>query len=81
MISLWISTAYLLKEGKHRLASLITALPAAFMTAVTVTYILMAEEGFRLPAGATYPAGILAGCMLTGVYLAALCRRMKRPVL
>ena len=48
MISLWICTSYLLKKGKYKYGSLMTALPGAFMTAVSVTYILMAEEGLKL---------------------------------
>lgn len=59
MISLWVATAYLLKKGKYRFGSLITALPAAFMSAVSVTYILMAGEGFGLSAAIAYPVGAL----------------------
>ena len=66
MISLWVATAYLLKESKYRYGSLATALPGAFMSAVSLTYILMANEGFGLSAGMAYPAGIL--------FAAALCK-------
>ena len=67
MISLWVATSYLLKNNRKRWhVSLITALPACFMSAVSVTYILMASEGFRLPASISYPVGI-------GVALALLC--------
>ena len=38
--TLWIITVYLLREGKYKFGSLISALPASFMTAVTVTYLL-----------------------------------------
>ena len=38
--TLWIETIYLLKEGKYKWGSLITAIPASFMSAVTLTYIL-----------------------------------------
>ena len=64
MISLWVATAYLLREGKYRLGSLITAVPAAFMSAVSVTYILMASEGFGLASAIAYPVGVVfaAGC-------------------
>ncbi len=34
MIALWVATAYLLKKGKYRFGSLLTAFPASFMTAV-----------------------------------------------
>ena len=37
MIALWTATAYLLKAGKGKAYSLFTALPATFMTAVSVT--------------------------------------------
>ena len=70
MISLWVATAYLLREGKYRFGSLMTALPAAFMSAVSLTYILMTEEGFGLPAGVAYPAGLVFAVALFGVYVA-----------
>ena len=69
MISLWVATAYLLKEGKGRYGSLLTALPGAFMSAVSMTYILMAKEGFRLSAGIAYPVGIVFAIALFCVYL------------
>ena len=75
MIALWVATAYLLKEGKRRFGSLLTALPAAFMTAVSVTYILMAGEGFRLDRGISYAAGAAAAAVLLTVYLIALLRK------
>ena len=69
MVSLWIATAYLLKNLKKKAASLITALPATFMTGVSVTYILMADEGFGLSAAIAYPVGIVAAAALFGFYL------------
>lgn len=59
MISLWVATAYLLKAQSNKLTSLITALPATFMSAVSMTYILMAQEGFRLGSGVGYPVGVV----------------------
>lgn len=69
MISLWVATAYLLKTCKNKLASLITALPATFMSAVSLTYISMASEGFGLSAGIGYPIGIVFAAALFAVYL------------
>ncbi len=69
MIALWVATAYLLKTSEKKIASLITALPASFMTAVSVTYILMADEGLKMSAMVSYPAGIIAACALLIVYL------------
>jgi carbon starvation protein CstA len=57
MIVLWAITVYLAKE--HKLYW-ITLVPAAFMTAVTSTYLLLAPEGFSLSAGISYLAGTLA---------------------
>ena len=78
MIALWVSTSYLLKKGKYRFGSLITALPATFMTAVAVTYILMADEGFRLNQTVSYIIGIAAAVSLFTVYLVFLIRRIRR---
>ena len=64
MLSLWVMTAWLDRKGNHRFGSLITALPATFMSAVTVTYILMAEEGLRMVPSVAYPAGaVFAACL------------------
>ena len=69
MISLWISTSYLIHKGKYRFGSLITALPAAFMSAVTLTYLLMADEGFGLSAVIAYPAGIAFAAAMLIIYV------------
>ena len=69
MISLWVATAYLLRQGKTKFGSLITALPAVFMSAVTMTYILMAGEGFGLSSNIAYPAGIGFAAILLIVYI------------
>lgn len=58
MIALWVSTQYLINTRKNSFAPLITAVPASFMTGVCLTYILMADEGFRIPGHTAYPIGI-----------------------
>ena len=80
MISLWVATAYLMKEGKYRYGSLVTALPGAFMSAVSLTYILMANEGFGLSVGVAYPAGIAFAVALFILYVVLLRRRQKRDI-
>ena len=70
MITLWIATSYLVHKGKYRFGSLITAIPAAFMSAVTFTYILMADEGFRLSSRVAYPAGIIFAVLMLMIYAA-----------
>ena len=77
MIALWVATAYLVLNSKHRFASLITAVPASFMSAVSLTYILMAPEGFKLSSKIGYPAGIIFASALLLIYL-VLCVRKTR---
>ena len=77
MISLWVATAYLAHTHKHIFSSIITALPAAFMSAVTLTYILMADEGFKVSSKIAYPAGIIFASALLLVYLFR-CVHLKR---
>ncbi len=75
MIALWVATSYLLKKGKKRFGSLITAVPAGFMTAVSVTYILLSDEGFRLNRTVSYIIGAAAAAVLLCIYLVFLFRR------
>ncbi len=77
MIALWVSTAYLLKKGKYRFGSLLTALPATFMTAVSSTYILTAKEGFCLDTTISYLIGASLAAVLFTVYLIVLIRRQN----
>lgn len=63
VFTLIMCTSYLMKTGKGY-KSAITALPAAFMVAVCVTYILMAPEGLALTATVAYTIGAICA-MLT----------------
>lgn len=81
MISLWVSTAFLLKESPNRFGSLITAVPGSFMVAVTVTYLLMAPEGFRVSAQFAYPVGVIAAVILFVIYLFKLSEKLKTQLL
>ncbi len=74
MISLWVATAYLIKTHENKMVSLLTALPAGFMSAVSVTYILMAKEGLHMGAVIAYPVGIVFATVLFLIY----CCRMKQ---
>ncbi|HBE41773.1 MAG TPA: carbon starvation protein A [Bacteroidales bacterium] len=66
MVVLWAITVYLLQTGKFYW---ITLLPALFMTAVCVTYILFAPEGFSLHAGISYTIGITASATALAGFL------------
>ncbi len=79
MIALWVATAYLIREGKPRFATLLTACPATFMSAVSMTYILMAEEGFGLASGIAYPAGAAFAAILFIMYF-IISRKAKRYI-
>lgn len=67
MIALWAGATYL---GKcvNKKASLIAAIPATFMSAVSATYILMAEEGFKLSTSIAYPVGIACAILFAGIF-------------
>ena len=67
---------YLLKKGKYRYRHA-TAFPAAFMSAVSLTYIMMAQEGFRLTQTISYISGASFAAVLFVIYLVFLIRRQK----
>lgn len=65
VISLWISSSYLIKYGRWRFGSLLTALPATFMTGV-VTCFLFADQ--KISFGQLYPKySIMIGSIIAGV--------------
>ncbi len=78
MISLWIATAYLVKKGKNRFGSFLTAFPATFMSAVCMTYILTSQEGFRLSTAISYPIGAAFAVALFILYIVLWIRHVKR---
>ena len=78
MIALWLATAYLVRNGKYRFGSLLTAIPAGFMSAVSMTYILTAQEGFRLSTSIAYPAGVAFAAILFIAYIVLFMRYIKK---
>ena len=82
MITLWAAAMYLARHGEKWWHSLICALPATFMSAVSCTYILMAEEGLRLSQGISYPVGAVfaAACMTPYLFKATRWDRERRPL-
>lgn len=69
MISLWVAASYMIRTNKNKVTSLIAAIPASFMSAVSMTYILMAPEGLRLSSSVSYPIGIAFACALFTIYV------------
>ena len=78
MISLWVATAYLIKNKNNKYNSLLTALPASFMSAVSMTYILMAEEGLKLGSGISYFCGIVFAIVCFAFYLYIVNKNTKK---
>jgi carbon starvation protein CstA len=66
MISLWTASVYLFRRQRNYW---ITALPATFMSAVSCTYILVADEGFKLSESISYPIGILFAAVCLGTFV------------
>ena len=68
VFTLWAITVYLLKNKKG-MHYLISGIPAAFMTAVSVTFILVDKVGFGVNAAAAPWLGLItfaiAGCVLS----------------
>jgi len=66
MVMLWAAASFLVQNKKFHY---ICSLPAAFMTAVTVTYILIAPEGLKLPTNIGYPVGITTAVLAFAFFL------------
>jgi carbon starvation protein CstA len=71
MIALWAGAMYLVKEKSNHW---IATVPATFMSAVSMTYILQAPEGFQLSTAISYPVGLAfaAGCLLLFLFKAGI---------
>ncbi|SKA73101.1 Carbon starvation protein CstA [Clostridium sp. USBA 49] len=74
MIVLWASSMYLaLRKQFHWIATI----PATFMTAVSITYILVAPEGFKLATSIAYPIGIIVAIAALSIFLIAVNKKMQ----
>ncbi len=69
MMALWAGATYLTLYTEKPLSGLMVAIPATFMSAVSVTYIIYADEGLRMGTNVAYPVGILAAVLFAGIYL------------
>ncbi len=78
-IVLWSGAVYLARSHSNK-AYLLPFLPAIYMTAVTVTYILVAPEGFRLSSSIGNPVGIAAAVLCTALFIfKVLNKRNQQP--
>ena len=73
MIVLWTASMYLYREQKNYW---ITAVPATFMSAVSMTYFVCASECLGLSTTIAYPAGIILAALFLGIFIHA----TKKPV-
>lgn len=77
MITLWAAAMYLVRHGAKPWHSLLCALPATFMSGVSCTYILMADEGFRLSQTIAYPVGIAFAAACAALYVYSTLKRKE----
>ena len=68
MIVLWTGAVYLYRTKKGSGAWKIPFVPAAFMSAVSCTYILQAPEGLQLSTSISYPVGIVFAIVCVALY-------------
>lgn len=74
MIALWAAAVYL-RINCGKAVCFMAALPAAFMSGVSCTYILMADEGFKLSQSISYPVGIIFALACMGIFLIRVYRK------
>ena len=75
MIVLWAGSMYMAREKKNYW---ITAVPATFMSAVSVTYFFAADECVNLGLSVAYPIGIIAAAAFLGIFLYAARKQRKK---
>lgn len=76
VIMLWTATAYLVKY-RGGMSFMLTLLPAAFMTAVCVTYLCVAKIGFNLPVTWNWYIGISTFVLSLAVFSILYMRRKQ----
>ena len=76
MIVLWTASMYLYMEKK---CYWLTAVPATFMSAVSMTYFFSAPECLHLSTAIAYPAGIILAIAFLGFFLFVIHTRNPKP--
>lgn len=69
MLVLWTGAVFLHKHGFPPIACLIAAIPATFMSAVSITYFIQAPECLNLSTAIAYPVGIAAAVLFLGIFI------------
>ena len=74
MIVLWTASMYLFREKKNYW---ITAVPATFMSAVSMTYFYCAPECLHLSTTIAYPVGLILAALFLGIFIYATKKQPK----
>ena len=74
MIVLWTASMYLFREKKNYW---ITAVPATFMSAVSMSYFFCAPECLHLSTTIAYPVGLVLAALFLGIFIYATKKQPK----
>ena len=80
MIVLWTGAVFLHKYGFPPKACMIAALPATFMSAVSVTYFFQAPECLNLSTSIAYPVGIAVAAIFLVIFVWRILIRGKNDI-
>ena len=69
MMVLWAGAVYLHRNGFPPIACMMAALPATFMSAVSVTYFIQAPECLNMSTSIAYPVGIVVAVVFFGIFM------------
>ena len=69
MIVLWTGAVFLHKYGFPPISCMMAALPATFMSAVSVTYFFQAKECLNLSTSIAYPVGLAVAALFLVVFI------------
>jgi carbon starvation protein CstA len=72
MLVLWTASMYLFKEKKNYW---LTAVPATFMSAVSMTYFFYAPECLGLGTAIAYPVGLVLAAAFLGLFLYVISKK------
>ena len=69
MMVLWTGAVFLHKYGFPPMACMMAALPATFMSAVSITYFFQAPECLNLPTSIAYPVGLAVAALFFTIFV------------
>ena len=69
MMVLWTGAVFLHKYGFPPMACMMAALPATFMSTVSITYFFQAPECLNLPTTIAYPVGLAVAALFFAIFV------------